>query len=66
MYGETARKKGVVLIDHYPNWAALLEKGEAAFRAYVPDGIHPNARAGEQMIAPHILKYMIPETIYKN
>lgn len=62
MYRETAKKKSVVLIDHYPNWVALLEKGEAAFRAYVPDGIHPNAKAGEQMIAPHILKYMIPET----
>ncbi|WP_270089179.1 SGNH/GDSL hydrolase family protein [Sphingobacterium sp. SYP-B4668] len=62
MYRETAQKKGVTLIDHYANWERVLEQGEAIFRTYVPDGIHPNTKGGEQIIAPHILKRILPTT----
>jgi lysophospholipase L1-like esterase len=41
IYRETAKARGLVLVDHAPAWAALLARGEAAFRHYVPDGLHP-------------------------
>ncbi len=59
MYREVASEKGILLIDHYPNWLRILEKGEEEFRKYVPDGIHPNQNAGEQIIAPHIIQSIL-------
>ncbi len=54
MYREVANERGLLLFDHYPNWQAILDRGEDAFRAYVPDGIHPNEKGGEEIIAPFI------------
>lgn len=56
MYRETAKEKKVMLIDHYRNWSAILQKGEEVFREYVPDGIHPDIGAAREIIAPHILR----------
>lgn len=59
MYRSVAAEKGIMLIDHYPNWLKILEKGEEDFRKYVPDGIHPNKVAGEQIIAPQVIQSIL-------
>jgi acyl-CoA thioesterase-1 len=41
MYREVATDRGLLLIDHQPNWAAFQEADPAVFQAYVPDGVHP-------------------------
>jgi len=52
MYRDVAAARKLRLIDHYPNWKAVLDKDKAAFDAYVPDGIHPNAKGCEMVILP--------------
>lgn len=66
MYRETAKEKNVTLIDHYVNWSAILEKGEDIFRQYVPDGLHPNTKGGEEIIAPKILEVLNLESVKEN
>ncbi|PRD49020.1 SGNH/GDSL hydrolase family protein [Sphingobacterium haloxyli] len=58
MYRETAQEKKVTLIDHYPNWQIILDRGEDIFRQYVPDGLHPNRKGGEEIIAPKIVEIL--------
>lgn len=58
MYRETAQEKKVTLIDHYPNWQIILNRGEDIFRQYVPDGLHPNRKGGEEIIAPKIVEVL--------
>jgi len=56
MYRQVAKEKNTLLVDHYANWQKILQQGEEVFRAYVPDGLHPNTKGGEEIIAPHILQ----------
>ncbi|MFI4859440.1 MAG: FAD-dependent oxidoreductase [Phycisphaerales bacterium JB063] len=49
---DTGDRLGLRVIDHAPAWGALLDQGEAQWKRYVPDGLHPN-RAG-------YAKYMLP------
>jgi len=55
MYRAVAKEKHILLIDHYPNWQKVLDQGESVFLQYVPDGLHPNTKGAEEIIAPHIL-----------
>lgn len=59
MYRQFARKEKFLLIDHYPNWQKILDKGEDVFLKHVPDGIHPNSESGRNIIAPLILSRLI-------
>jgi acyl-CoA thioesterase-1 len=56
MYRIVAKEKGLLLIDHYPNWEQILAKGKDAYLKYVPDGIHPDEKSARLIIAPFILK----------
>lgn len=56
LYRKIARKRKVKLIDHYAYWTGLLDRGEAEFLKYVPDGIHPNALAWKNYTVPFLLK----------
>ncbi len=58
MYREVAREKSVMLIDHSTNWQIILDQGEEVFRQYVPDGLHPNRKGGEEVIAPNIIEVL--------
>jgi len=51
-----ARKENLLLIDHYPNWREILNKGENYFLEFVPDGVHPNKMGAEKVIAPFIFQ----------
>jgi len=55
MYREVAKKRGLLLIDHYPHWKIILDKGKDEYLKFVPDGIHPDANAARQIIAPLVL-----------
>jgi len=56
MYRAVAKEKGLMLIDHDPNWKKLQQEDEAQFLKYVPDTIHPNAEGCNQVVTPVILK----------
>lgn len=55
MYRDVAKKRKLLLIDHYPNWQKILDRGEVEFLKHVPDGIHPNSKSGREIIAPFII-----------
>ncbi|MHB9071578.1 MAG: GDSL-type esterase/lipase family protein [Sedimentisphaerales bacterium] len=59
MYREVAQERGFLLIDHYPNWLNLMAADMTAFWDYVPDGIHPNAAGGENIILPMVKKTLL-------
>ena len=55
MYRSVAEQKGLLLIDHYPNWKDLQGKDEMQFLEYVPDTIHPTAAGCAEVVTPTIL-----------
>ncbi len=55
MYRSVAKEMKTGLIDHYGNWQAVLNQGEAVFLTYVPDGLHPNTKGNREIVASHIL-----------
>ena len=56
VYREVAKRRGLRLIDHEPNWQKVLKDGEAEFKKLVPDGIHPSALGCEKIILPELLR----------
>lgn len=56
IYRKVAKKRKLLLIDHYANWQRILDHGEAEFLKHVPDGIHPNNASGKDIIAPFIIE----------
>lgn len=58
MYRKVAKKRKLLLIDHYPNWQKILDLGETEFLKHVPDGIHPNDASGKDIIAPFIMEQL--------
>jgi lysophospholipase L1-like esterase len=54
MYRDVAKERKLRLIDHEPNWKAILQKDPKKYDELVPDGIHPNAKGCEQVITPII------------
>lgn len=56
MYRQTAQKRNLLLIDHYPHWKAILDKGKNEYLKLVPDGIHPDVQAAQDIIAPFVIK----------
>lgn len=55
MYRDVAKTRGLLLIDHYPHWKALLDKGRDAYIKAVPDGLHPGVEASKNIIAPYVV-----------
>lgn len=56
MIRDCAREHDFLLVDHQPAWQAVLDQGEAAFRALVPDGIHPSAEGAAAVTTPGLLE----------
>ena len=64
MYRDVAAERGLLVIDHYPNWLALQAANQATFEADVPDGVHPIA-AGTQLITmPTLQRRLIGDVKY--
>jgi lysophospholipase L1-like esterase len=58
MYREVAAERGLLLIDHHPNWAALQQENLATFQGYVPDGVHPVSQGIAKVVLP-LLKWKL-------
>ncbi|GAA5126367.1 FAD-dependent oxidoreductase [Luteolibacter yonseiensis] len=52
MYRDVAAGRGLLLIDHQANWAALQGRSPATFQSYVQDGVHPNAEGCAKVTLP--------------
>lgn len=55
-YRNFATANALRCIDHMPAFGALFEKGTTAYRAYVPDGIHPSATGWASFMTPALLQ----------
>ena len=53
---DVAKVRGLLLIDLEREWRAILDRDEALFATYVPDGLQPNAAGCEKVITPAVLK----------
>lgn len=58
MYRRVADEGGYLLIDNWPSWQKILEKGEAEYLNLVPDGVHPN-EIGSWKVTLHNLYEML-------
>ena len=66
MYRDVAKARGFLLIDHYPEWAKILENDPELFKKYVPDNIHPTREGAKAVITPNIIKALGIEAEQKN
>jgi len=55
MYRSVAKQRGLLLIDHYPNWKALQSADKKLFQEYVPDTIHPTPEGCSKIVTPVML-----------
>ncbi len=55
-YRDFAAANGLLCVDHFPAFQALLDKGSDAYRVYVPDGVHPNAEGCARFLTPTLLQ----------
>lgn len=58
MYRDVAADRGLLLIDHFPNWLALLQTDPATYQTLVPDGVHPIAAGYTKIVLP-MLKWKL-------
>jgi lysophospholipase L1-like esterase len=64
MYRDVAAERGLLLIDHYPNWVALQTNDLATFQTYIPDGVHPTAAGTQAMTMPLLQRQLIGSVNY--
>ena len=55
VYREVGKERNLLVIDHMPAWTELLERDEKTFRAWVPDGLHPQPEGYARLVLPEIL-----------
>ncbi len=55
---DVAKERGLLLIDHHPNWAALQENSLSTFQAYITDGVHPGTEGITRIVMP-LLKWKL-------
>ena len=65
MYRDVAAERGLLLIDHYPNWVALQTDAPATFQSDVPDGVHPVAVATQAILMPLLQRRLIGDVRYQ-
>ncbi len=64
MYRDVAAERGLLLIDHHPNWVALQANDPATFQTDVPDGVHPIAVATRAITMPLLQRQLIGDVLY--
>lgn len=55
-YRDIGRQNRLLVIDHMPAWQAVLDEGEAIYRGFVSDGLHPGAEGYQRFVTPVILQ----------
>jgi acyl-CoA thioesterase-1 len=51
---DVAAARGLLLIDHYPNWLSLYNSDPTTWLSYMPDGLHPNATGTQNVMIPEM------------
>ncbi len=59
MVREVATERGLLLIDHHPNWVALQNGNASLFQSHIPDGVHPVAAGTKAITIPLLQKRLI-------
>jgi lysophospholipase L1-like esterase len=55
-YREIGKQNRLLVIDHMPAWQAVLDEGDAIYRGFVSDGLHPGAEGYQRFVTPAILQ----------
>jgi alpha-L-rhamnosidase/acyl-CoA thioesterase-1 len=53
-----AKEHNLPLLDHYQNWLRLKEREPEKFRAYIPDGTHPNKEGSLAVTWPSVREWL--------
>jgi lysophospholipase L1-like esterase len=57
-YRSVAAARGLLLIDHFPNWQNLQQSNVSTFQTAIPDGVHPTTAAWDAYVMP-LLKWKL-------
>ena len=59
-YREVAQARGLLLVDHYPNWLKIMTHDLPRFDRFVPDRLHPRAAGYQQVLLPELKATLCP------
>ncbi len=59
-YRDIAKKRNLLLVDHYLNWAKLMKEDPVRFNQLVPDGIHVQIPGYQEILLPELKKILDP------
>ena len=59
-YREVAKARGLLLVDHYPNWLKIMTDDLPLFDRLVPDRIHPQVPGLQQVLLPELKATLCP------
>jgi lysophospholipase L1-like esterase len=59
MYRSMAKERGLLLVDHEPDWSALQKDDPEKFQTYVPDGVHPTPTGTENISLPLLMNKLL-------
>ena len=62
-YREVAQARGLILVDHYPNWLKIMTNDLPLFDRLVPDRIHPQAEGYRQVLLPELKATLCPPRV---
>jgi acyl-CoA thioesterase I len=55
-YRSVAQRESCSLVDFSPLWRRMMAQEPARWQRYAPDGLHPTAAAGDEVILPYLLE----------
>jgi beta-glucosidase len=58
-YLDVAKARGLLIVDHYPNWMKLMKDDPVHFDQLVPDGIHPQLTGYKEILLPELKKTLV-------
>ncbi|SHF48627.1 SGNH/GDSL hydrolase family protein [Pedobacter caeni] len=59
-YRNVAKARGLLIVDHYPNWEKLMKENPGVFDQLVPDRIHPQLSGYKKILLPELKKILAP------
>lgn len=59
-YREVAKARGLLLVDHYPNWLKIMTNDLPLFDRLVPDRLHPQVPGLQQVLLPELKATLCP------
>ncbi len=62
-YRDVARARKIRLVDHHPNWLALMERDREKFLSLVPDGLHPTPAGYREILLPELKRALLSSAL---